>query len=122
MNELSHGSYLSYLTGWTLSLVLTLIPGFLIWLHAHNHHSFPTHHELFIAFIFCAIAQLLVQLIFFLHFGLEKLPGREIVFAFTLFIVIAVVGGSLWIMQNLQSGDLSQEFIDGVVSPETQTN
>lgn len=48
------------------------------------------------------ISQLVLQLIFFLHIGLESKPRWNItMLLFTFLLVAIVVFGSLWIMQNL---------------------
>lgn len=44
----------------------------------------------------------LIQLIFFLHLGMESKPHwNTITFLFTLLVAIIIIGGSLWIMSNL---------------------
>lgn len=49
-----------------------------------------------------AVAQLVVQLVFFLHLGRESKPRWNLMaFLFMLLVVFIVIGGSLWIMQNL---------------------
>ena len=49
-----------------------------------------------------AAIQLFVQAIFFLHLGKESKPRwNQQLFAFMLATVIIIVGGSLWIMANL---------------------
>jgi cytochrome o ubiquinol oxidase operon protein cyoD len=49
-----------------------------------------------------AVAQLAVQLIFFLHLGEEKRPRwRLISVVCAVTVVLIVVGGSIWIMANL---------------------
>jgi cytochrome o ubiquinol oxidase subunit IV len=49
-----------------------------------------------------AIGQALIQLVFFLHIGLESQPHwNTITFLFTVLVIVLVVGGSLWIMNNL---------------------
>lgn len=49
-----------------------------------------------------AIAQAIVQLVFFLHLGLESKPHwNTITFLFVVLVIIIVIGGSLWIMYNL---------------------
>jgi cytochrome o ubiquinol oxidase subunit IV len=49
-----------------------------------------------------AIGQALVQLFFFLHLGLESKPHWGMTtFLFTVLVIIVVIGGSLWIMSNL---------------------
>lgn len=49
-----------------------------------------------------AIAIALVQLVFFMHLGLEDKPHwYSISFLFAVLVIIIIVGGSLWIMNNL---------------------
>jgi cytochrome o ubiquinol oxidase operon protein cyoD len=49
-----------------------------------------------------AVAQLLVQLVFFLHLGREPKPRQNlVVFLFMLLVIGILVIGSLWIMHNL---------------------
>ncbi len=49
-----------------------------------------------------AIVQFFVQLFFFLHLGHESKPRwRILIFSFMLLVVVIVVFGSIWIMQNL---------------------
>jgi cytochrome o ubiquinol oxidase subunit IV len=49
-----------------------------------------------------AILQAIIQLIFFLQLGLESKPRwNTITFLFTVMVIIIVIGGSLWIMDNL---------------------
>ncbi|SRR5581483_8831940 len=46
--------------------------------------------------------QALAQLVFFLHLGLESKPHWGLItFLFTALVAIIVIGGSLWIMNNL---------------------
>ncbi len=48
------------------------------------------------------LAQVLAQLFFFFHLGLESKPQWGLVtFIFTVVVILIVVGGSLWIMDNL---------------------
>jgi cytochrome o ubiquinol oxidase operon protein cyoD len=49
-----------------------------------------------------AFLQALIQLVFFLHLGLESKPHWSLVtFLFTVLVILIVIGGSLWIMNNL---------------------
>ncbi len=92
----------SYIYGFVLSVALTLMPFLLIWLHKFTQHRFPTHPELHAAYVALAVLQLGVQLIFFLHIGSEsKTHWRKAALGFALFIIVVVVGGTLWIMNNL---------------------
>ncbi len=46
--------------------------------------------------------QLMIQLVFFLHFGHEKRPRWNVMaFSFMAIMLFIIVAGSLWIMNNL---------------------
>lgn len=66
-----------------------------------------THYELSDSLLFStigtiAILQALVQFFFFLHLGLESKPRwGMLTFLFTVLVIFIVIGGSLWIMSNL---------------------
>lgn len=48
------------------------------------------------------IVQAILQLIFFLHLGMESKPHwNSITFLFAVLVILIVIGGSMWIMQNL---------------------
>ncbi|HVX58500.1 MAG TPA: cytochrome o ubiquinol oxidase subunit IV [Candidatus Saccharimonadales bacterium] len=98
----SHGSLTSYTVGFILSLVLTLGAYFLTQHHVNSGHVSPSDSVMKIALLALAVAQLYVQLFFFLHLGREAKPRwRSMAFAFALLVVLIVVIGSLWIMDNL---------------------
>lgn len=93
----SHGSVKEYVTGLILSLVLTFIPFGLIVFGSLSTGSIMA------IIIVCAIAQLLVQGIFFLHMGTKTASqiwdsgsGLYIV-AMILFFII----GTIWIFNHL---------------------
>lgn len=91
-----HGSLKSYIIGFILSIVLTIIPYTIV-----VHHML-TGDALVIGVVLLAIAQLFVQLLFFLH--LSTAPEQQwnvLTFAFTVLILSILVIGSLWIMWNL---------------------
>jgi cytochrome o ubiquinol oxidase subunit IV len=49
-----------------------------------------------------AFLQAIIQLVFFLHLGLESKPHWGLItFLFTVLVIVIVIGGSLWIMGNL---------------------
>lgn len=48
------------------------------------------------------VVQALLQLVFFLHLGMESKPHwNSITFLFAVLVIIIIIGGSMWIMQNL---------------------
>jgi cytochrome o ubiquinol oxidase operon protein cyoD len=94
--EVARGTVRSYTTGFGLSLILTIGAYLLV---AHDVFS---GWSLVFALAGLAIAQLLVQLIFFLHLGRESRPRWNLtVMLFAVMVVSIVVFGSLWIMKNL---------------------
>lgn len=116
-----HTALGSYILGFILSIILTLIPFGLLMLYQIPGQMLLSLPMLTAIFIVAAIAQLLVQLFFFLHLGRESKPRWNAVSAaFALFIVIVVVGGSLWIMSNLQHTDVSDVYTDGIITPQTE--
>ncbi len=84
------------ITGFVLSLVLTIIAYLLV-----SQEILPQKVLPYTVMILGG-GQALVQLIFFLHLGLETDPKWNLImFLFMLLILIVIVCGSLWIMQNL---------------------
>ena len=86
----------SYVLGFLLSIGLTILPFYLVM-------SSTVTGNLRIAILLgCAIAQLGVQLRFFIHLGHDEKPRwNRLVLLFAALVVFIVVAGSLWIMNNL---------------------
>ena len=86
---------IKYSIGFVLSLLLTLV--------AYNlATSGSTNPWLLVTLAVLALVQMFVQLIFFLHLGDETGPRYKLIsFLAMVGILVIVVGGSLWIMQNL---------------------
>ena len=92
----------SYIIGFILSIILTLLAYIPVWMQVNaNHMTFS--HELIIMFIIpLAFLQMLVQLLFFLHLGQESKPRWKLAMLISFFsIVLIVVIASIWIMQHL---------------------
>lgn len=92
----SRGSLKSYLTGFVLALILTAIPFALVMSGALSSWAI-------IAGIFVAgIVQILVHLHYFLHLDTTSAARWNVLaLIFTLLIMVLFVGGTLWIMSNL---------------------
>ena len=102
MKDSEHGTIQSYTIGFLLSIIFTLLAFIFVMIHVGSHHVTFSHTFLTIAVVGLAIAQLFVQLIFFLHLGRRANSQWNIIVMFFAIIIIAIlVGGSLWIMQNL---------------------
>jgi cytochrome o ubiquinol oxidase operon protein cyoD len=94
------GSYRSYITGFILSLLLTFAAFGAVW--AHQGQGLLTTPWLIAALLVLAAAQLMVQLLFFLHVGNETKPRWNMAaLLFAGLVLLIIVGGSLWIMKNL---------------------
>jgi cytochrome o ubiquinol oxidase operon protein cyoD len=90
------GSFRSYATGLILAIVLTILAFALV-----MSGALPRSATLFCIFG-AAIVQMVVHLHYFLHLDTSS-AARWNVFAllFTLLILIIFVGGTIWIMYNL---------------------
>jgi cytochrome o ubiquinol oxidase subunit IV len=94
--SIEYGSLKSYVLGFVLSIGLTLAAYYLV------VEQIATGWVLDISVAALAIAQALVQLILFLNLLREAKPRWNlIVFLFMVLIVVIVVAGSIWIMNNL---------------------
>lgn len=95
-------SILTYTVGFILSVVLTLIAFVLVYTSVNNEHGGLSSGYLIASISVLAIAQLIVQLQFFIHLGHESnTRWSKLAFLFMLLVVFIVGGGSLWIMDNL---------------------
>ena len=92
----SHGSVKSYMIGFILSIILTAIP---FWMVMDGSASHTTIIGVVVA---CAVVQVIVHLIYFLHLDTKTEGGWNMVaIVFSALIILIVVVGSLWIMWNL---------------------
>lgn len=95
-----------YTVGFLLSLVLTLVAYFLV------VGGFKSDWLLIILGVL-AIAQMVVQLIFFLHVGEETGPRMRLAsFVFMAGTLLIIVIGSLWIIKNMNYNMLKMSPTD----------
>ena len=93
--------------GWNTSvkpLVLGLILSMILTLAAYRIVGYYhlTGWVLTFMIVCLGFIQALVQLIFFLHLGLESRPRWNLMmFLFTVLVLVIIIGGSLWIMHDL---------------------
>jgi cytochrome o ubiquinol oxidase subunit IV len=92
------GGTRSYIIGFVLSLLFTLASYLVATRLGLGGQAFV------IAIMTLALVQAAIQLYFFLHVGQEKHPRwSTLVFAMTVMVVLALMIGTLWIMNNLNS-------------------
>ncbi|WWP00693.1 MAG: cytochrome o ubiquinol oxidase subunit IV [Candidatus Dasytiphilus stammeri] len=93
-----HNSVKNYLIGFLLSIILTVIPFWIV-----MTRILPYHSTLFII-VTCAVVQIIVHLVFFLHLNSsakEEVRWNLLALIFSILIIALLVIGSLWIMWNL---------------------
>ncbi|MGH7218568.1 MAG: cytochrome o ubiquinol oxidase subunit IV [Candidatus Microsaccharimonas sp.] len=86
--------YISYVVGFILSVITT----FIAYLFVVND-LWPS--EILVPIVLgIAVVQLIVQMVFFLHIGRGS-RWKGLTFIFTAVIILIVVGGTVWVMANL---------------------
>lgn len=89
----SHGSLKSYVIGFLLSIVLTIIPLVIVMNHMVGKAG------MIILILVTAILQFVVQLVFFMHLREgENAKWNVMALALGLIILITIIAGSIWIM------------------------
>lgn len=92
----NHGSVKSYLTGFVLAAILTVIPFWVVM--DGGLSSFATGTVVVVA----GILQLLVHLVFFLHLDRSSAARWNVnAGLFTVLVIGIIIGGSLWVMWNM---------------------
>ncbi|NIH15390.1 cytochrome o ubiquinol oxidase subunit IV [Serratia symbiotica] len=92
----SYGSVKSYLIGFILSIILTVIPFAMVMKDSASHAT------ILAVVVGTAVIQVLVHLITFLHMNTSSEERWNLVaLLFTAMVIGIVVVGSLWIMYNL---------------------
>ena len=86
----------TYLTGFILALGLTLIPfGTVYW-------TLLSGPSTLLVIALAAIAQIAVQLHYFLHIDFRTTPRENLIaLLFAAFLILVMVGGSLWVLFDL---------------------
>ena len=105
-----------YVIGFGLSLVFTLAAYALVANRAQSPGSGLPENLLIAIIVFLALVQLAAQLIFFLHLKKESKPRWNFMaLSFAAIVVVTVVFGSLWIMQNLDYHHSPPSTIDEAI-------
>lgn len=102
IQEEYHGTFQGYIIGLILSLILTSASFLLV------ITKILTGRMLIFIIVGLALAQAVIQLLFFLHIGQETKTRWEIAaFGFMVLILMIIAFGSLWIMYNLNDRMMS---------------
>ncbi|PZQ96711.1 MAG: cytochrome o ubiquinol oxidase subunit IV [Cereibacter sphaeroides] len=97
LHDAPHGTFQSYVTGFVLSAILTAIPFYLVMARPIESPAYTAA-----IVLACALLQILVHMIFFLHMT-PKAEGGWLLLSttFTIVLVIITLAGSLWIVFHL---------------------
>lgn len=106
--------YISYLVGYGLSLVFTLNAYIAV-----TSSEYGLNIGLVLLLSILAVAQLVVQLIFFLHLGRESKPRWNLLAFITMIMVVFfIVAGSIWIMYNLDYNMMGEHVDELIIKDE----
>ena len=95
-SDFGHGTLASYLTGFILAVILTVIPFFLVM------NPVLSGGATLATILALAVVQIWVHLVFFLHIGVRPGQGWATAsFLFTAFVTLFLILGSVWIMWNM---------------------
>lgn len=112
LNEIKkewHGTLKSYLIGFTGSLLLTALSFSLV------AFKLIAGQFLIYTIVGLALAQAILQLIYFMHLGQEDRPQWEsITFYFMVIVLLIIAVGSLWIMHDLNERVMSNMSMEMV--------
>jgi cytochrome o ubiquinol oxidase operon protein cyoD len=92
-----HGSMKSYAIGFVLSVILTVIP---FWMVMGKVFADSTTASL--AVLALAAVQVVVHMVYFLHMNAESEGGwNMLALVFTVLLVIIMLSGSIWVMYHM---------------------
>ena len=86
-----------YVKGFIASLILTIIPFYIVWSHALSST------ETYVILFGCALVQIFVHFKYFLHMEAKSSDGRWnlVSLMFTVIVVLILIAGSVWIIYNM---------------------
>ncbi len=93
----SHGTVKSYVTGFVLAVILTVIPFWLVMNNVFTDSS--TTAMILLGF---GAVQIVVHMIYFLHMNFKSEGGwNMLALIFTVVLVVITMAGSLWVMFHM---------------------
>lgn len=116
-------SFKTYAIGFIASLALTMLAFVSVAKHLKSGHEWPAHPFILYILLGLALVQFAVQLIYFLHLGMnEKQRLNLVIFTSTISIVVVIVFGSIWIMNNLNYNMTPQDMDSMLLKEEGMTH
>ena len=97
-----HGTVKTYLIGFLLSIILTLLAYNFVVINNSSAHVVNSPIIVIAIILILAAIQLFVQLIFFIHLGEESPPRWHLIFFIATFsAILVIIIGSIWMMSHL---------------------
>ncbi|MGH8540102.1 MAG: cytochrome o ubiquinol oxidase subunit IV [Stenotrophobium sp.] len=94
--DLPHATLKGYLTGFGLSVILTVIPFWLV-----MGHVFSNTTTTILLVLAIGVVQIFVHMVYFLHMNSTSEAGWNLMaLIFTLILVVIALSGSIWIMYH----------------------
>lgn len=101
--HVNHGTLRGYLTGFFLAVNLTVLPFWLVMARPLDG-IFETNVPVALILMGCAVVQMVVHMVYFLHMHPKSEGGWTfLALFFTLILVVIVMSGSMWVMFHLTS-------------------
>ncbi|SDD42021.1 cytochrome o ubiquinol oxidase operon protein cyoD [Paracoccus isoporae] len=97
--QFPHGTKRDYVTGFVLSVILTVIPFSLV-----MSGGLDSARMTGFVILACAVVQMVVHMIYFLHMTPKAESGWTLIsLAFTLILLTITVVGTIWVMYNMDA-------------------
>jgi cytochrome o ubiquinol oxidase subunit IV len=104
----SHGSFQSYMTGFVLSVILTVIPFWLVMGNVLDNSLVTT-----LVILALGAVQMVVHVIYFLHMSTKSEGGWTFMaLIFTITLVVIMLAGSVWVMYHLNHNMMPMDAHD----------
>lgn len=112
----AHSTIRGYLTGFGLSVVLTVIPFWLVMARPIEDGVVTA-----VLVVLAAVAQIVVQMIYFLHMDAKSEGGWTLMaLIFTFVVLVITIAGSLWVMYHLNNNMMQMDHgVMDLNGPET---
>lgn len=108
-DEHDHGSFKSYMIGFVLSVILTVIPFALVMTGV-----LPTQ-TTGLLIVAAAAVQMVVHMIYFLHMSPKSEGGwNMLALIFTIVVVVICLAGSIWVMYHLNTNMMPVHTMQGM--------
>ncbi|TKW66188.1 MAG: cytochrome o ubiquinol oxidase subunit IV [Paracoccus denitrificans] len=110
--QFPHGTKRDYVTGFVLSVILTVIPFGLV-----MSGGFASARMTAFVVLGCAVVQMVVHMVYFLHMTPRQEGGWTLIsMVFTLIVLVIAVAGTLWVMYHMDTN-----MMPGMMAPAGDT-